>query len=240
VGANRGEKIIGGRETTESFGLDRGVIHRCGRVKFAYTANPARFPQFFHAFSIASCPKYRVSCIVRIIRVAYLTVSEGENMRHGESLTEVSLVRKFATTPPGKSQKLLWVDDALPMLMLYKAVFERLGFQVQATCSPYEALDHLSSRTTDVAILDYEMPQIDGCALAWLIRRRCLDLPVILYSGSISIPPNAHRWVDAVCSKAAPRKELLATIAALTRRALGKQRRACFPRLRAACSQSLT
>jgi DNA-binding NtrC family response regulator len=115
--------------------------------------------------------------------------------------------------------RLLWVDDSRMLLSLYQSVFESLGFEVLATSSPNEALEHLSSHGADVAILDYDMPEIDGGALASMIKDQCPMLPVILYSGNPSIPYVARRWVDAVCAKAAPRAELLATIDRLSQNA---------------------
>jgi two-component system capsular synthesis sensor histidine kinase RcsC len=102
------------------------------------------------------------------------------------------------------------------LLSLYESVFASLGFEVLAASSPNEALQHLSSHGADIAILDYDMPEMDGGALASLIKDRCPMLPVILYSGNTSIPNVARRWVDAVCAKAAPRGELLATIERLS------------------------
>jgi len=113
---------------------------------------------------------------------------------------------------PWKGYRLLWVDDSRPLLSLYKSVFESLGFEVLATSSPEEALDHVASDSTDVAILDYDMPEMDGVVLASLLKDRCPMLPVILHSGNTNIPDSAHCWVDAICAKAAPREELLTMI----------------------------
>jgi CheY-like chemotaxis protein len=125
----------------------------------------------------------------------------------------------LALPQPWRGRRLLWVDDSRPLLSLYKSVFESLGFEVLATSSPDEALEHVSSNAPDVAILDYDMPGMDGGMLALLIKDRYPVLPVILYSGSTGIPPTAHHWVDAICAKAAPREELITTIELLSRKA---------------------
>jgi len=125
----------------------------------------------------------------------------------------------LALLQPWTARRLLWVDDSRALLSLYKSVFESLGFEVLATSSPDEALEHVSSNAPDVAILDYDMPGMDGGMLASLIKDRYPVLPVILYSGSAGIPSTAHHWVDAICAKAAPREELLTTIELLSRQA---------------------
>ena len=131
----------------------------------------------------------------------------------GLSAFEPALVSPASTCP-----RLLFVDDSPTLLMLYKSVFESLGFKVQATSSPEEALNHASLGTTDVAILDYEMPEMDGGRLAYLIKERHPTLPVILYSGCVCISPSANDCVDAFCAKGAPREELLTTIERLLSR----------------------
>jgi CheY-like chemotaxis protein len=117
---------------------------------------------------------------------------------------------------PPRNQTLLWVDDSRTLLSLYKSVFESLGFAVRATSSPREALRHASPDRADcaidVAILDYEMPEMDGGELAHRLRFRHPALPIILYSSCASIPASVNDSVDAVCMKGAPRQELLATI----------------------------
>jgi CheY-like chemotaxis protein len=117
-----------------------------------------------------------------------------------------------------RRRRLLWVDDSAPLLSLYKSVFESLGFEVLTTSSPEEALLHhrTHSSAPDVVILDYDMPAMNGATLASLIKNQYALTPVILYSGNISIPAGAQDCVDAVCTKGAPREELLATIERLS------------------------
>ena len=127
---------------------------------------------------------------------------------------------KFAAPevlPQPWRRRVLWVDDSRLLLSLYKSVFENLGFEVQARPSPEEALHHLSSGATDVAILDYDMPEMDGGKLALLIKAQSPTLPVILYTGSTCVPHSVRYCVDAVCAKGAPREQLVAVIERLTR-----------------------
>jgi CheY-like chemotaxis protein len=119
---------------------------------------------------------------------------------------------RLALSQPWIGRRLLWVDDSRLLLSLYKSVFEKLGFEVLATSSPAEALQHLSSGAADLAILDYDMPEMDGGMLASLMKDRYPMFPIILYSGNTGIPSGAHHWVDAICAKGARREELLNTI----------------------------
>jgi CheY-like chemotaxis protein len=116
-----------------------------------------------------------------------------------------------------KGRRLLWVDDSEALLALYKAVFEGLGFEVLAISSAREALDFISSDAADLAILDYDMPEMNGGELASVIKDRFPALPIILYTGSTRIPDAVRCCVDALCAKTGPREELLTTIERLTR-----------------------
>jgi CheY-like chemotaxis protein len=118
--------------------------------------------------------------------------------------------------PSWRGCKLLWVDDSKPLLSLYKAIFEKLGFEVQATASPADALERLATETPDVAILDYDMPEMDGGTLASLMKDHYPSVRVILHSGNSCIPGSVSSRVDAICAKASPREELLATIEQLS------------------------
>jgi len=122
-----------------------------------------------------------------------------------------SAIASACPAQPGKSRRLLWVDDSEVLLSLYKAVFEHLGFEVLASASPERTLDKLSSAAADVAILDYDMPEINGGDLASAIKDQFPTLPVILYTAKL-IPHTVRCCVDAVCAKAAPREDLLTTI----------------------------
>jgi CheY-like chemotaxis protein len=53
-----------------------------------------------------------------------------------------------------------------------------------------------------VAILDYNMPGMNGCVLAKRLRSAFPELKTILYSGALDIPSREVTSVDVVVSKA--------------------------------------
>lgn len=107
---------------------------------------------------------------------------------------------------------LLWVDDYKPGLELYRAMFEGLGFRVFTASSGEEALRIAALHRVDVVVTDYEMPGMNGEAVALAIKSLQPKTPVILFSGSTLIPTRARRLADAVCDKAGSRNQLSATI----------------------------
>jgi len=107
---------------------------------------------------------------------------------------------------------LLWVDDFEPGLALYRAMFEGLGFKVLTAASGKEGVRLAATNLVDVVVTDYEMPGMNGEALATAIKSIKPRLPVVLFSGSTLVPLSARRVIDAFCDKAASRNQLSTTI----------------------------
>jgi CheY-like chemotaxis protein len=97
--------------------------------------------------------------------------------------------------------RLLLVDDDQQQLELCALVLRTAGFKVMTASHAQEALSILAENAMDVAILDYEMPGMNGCELANAIRMRYRSTKIVLYSGSIGIPGGELRSVDAFVSK---------------------------------------
>ena len=137
--------------------------------------------------------------------------------RHGRNPgPELRLeVQVAASEPP----TLVWIDDYAPGLTVYKAVFEGMGFRVLAASRGSVGLELVDSNPVDAVIVDYEMPDMDGEAVATSIKNSRPELPVILFSGSSLVPSRVKSVVDAVCDKAGSRDDLLAAI----NRVLGKR-----------------
>ena len=140
--------------------------------------------------------------------------------------TEVSRGRRrplrgYQPDANARHPTVVWIDDYEPGLVLYKAVFEDLGFRVLTASRGSVGLDLVASHPADAVVVDYEMPGMNGEAVATSIRHSRPELPIIMFSGSSMLPNRVRNVVDAVCDKAGSRDELLATI----HRVLGKQDR---------------
>jgi len=116
------------------------------------------------------------------------------------------------------SPTLLWIDDFEPGLMLYRKMFEDLGFKVLTATSGDTGVHLAAMNRVDAVVTDYEMPGMDGITVASAIKALDPRTPVLLFSGSTLVPAHARSVVDAFCDKARPRTELLAAIHRLLQR----------------------
>jgi DNA-binding NtrC family response regulator len=107
---------------------------------------------------------------------------------------------------------LVWIDDYEPGLILYKTLFEQLGFRVLTASTGRLGLDLLESHHVDAVITDYEMPGMNGEAVATSVKNSHPELPVLMFSGSSLIPDRVRNIVDEICDKAGSREALLAAI----------------------------
>jgi CheY-like chemotaxis protein len=107
---------------------------------------------------------------------------------------------------------LVWIDDYEPGLPVYQALAEGFGFRVLTASSGKLGLELVASHRVDAVVVDYEMPVMNGEAVAKLIKSNWPELPVILFSGSSLLPSRVKHVVDAVCDKAGSRDALLSAI----------------------------
>jgi CheY-like chemotaxis protein len=113
---------------------------------------------------------------------------------------------------------LLLVDDDVQQLELRALVLKMSGFTVLTASSPVEAISIMAQHpaaNVDVAILDYEMPGMNGCVLADYLRERYPELKIILHSGAPHIPESEMGSVDAFVAKGAGVTTLLEGVSML-------------------------
>jgi CheY-like chemotaxis protein len=110
-----------------------------------------------------------------------------------------------------------YVDDNPKSSRLLTSVLEDSGFRVIAKNDPFEALALCSQTNFDLALLDYDMPQISGSTLAQEIKYTVPDVPVVLISSRSKLPSADMAFVDAHFGVGTSLDDLLWTIRILTR-----------------------
>lgn len=84
-----------------------------------------------------------------------------------------------------RDSNILCVDDDLPTLNLIKGAIESVGYN--AIAEPYSAkvMDRIKNMHLDLAIVDLDMPEVNGFELIKLIKSnpRFANLPIVIYTG---------------------------------------------------------
>jgi CheY-like chemotaxis protein len=111
-------------------------------------------------------------------------------------------------------RRVLCVDDAEPALALRALILENQGYAVTTSNSALQAAKMFKSNKFDLAVLDYEMPTMNGCQLAALLKTACPELRIILYTGASYVPRHDLPFIDAMVHKSEGVEELLAAIEA--------------------------
>ena len=125
------------------------------------------------------------------------------------------------------SPRILIVDDEIEQLKLRAQIIGMCGFAAITANGPLEAIDIVAANrrvAIDLAILDYNMPVMNGCALAQKLRTICPELKTILHSGATDIPQSEMRSVDVLIPKGDGLAPLLEQIAAFAKIVMPRSR----------------
>jgi len=90
---------------------------------------------------------------------------------------------------------ILIADDSIVCRTVLLILLENAGYRVTSTLDGVEALAALRKDKFDLAILDNEMPNLDGISTLAELRTFLPNLPVIICSGTVS-PDMAVRYTD--------------------------------------------
>jgi len=96
----------------------------------------------------------------------------------------------------GHKPTLLCVDDDVQCLAVRKILFEAFGFTVTTTPDPRQAQRLHAAQHFDAAVLDYQMPHLNGAELAKAMKVARPDVPVVILSGLTQLPEDAPRYYD--------------------------------------------
>ncbi len=93
----------------------------------------------------------------------------------------------------------LVVDDVEQNLLAMRALLQRTGLRVLTAASGAQALELLLANEVAVALLDVQMPEMDGFALAELMRgtERTRHIPIIFLTAASQNPQRAFRGYEA-------------------------------------------
>ena len=94
-----------------------------------------------------------------------------------------------------KDSNILCVDDDVPTLNLIKQAIETAGYHALAESDSTKVMDMIKGKQIDLAIIDLEMPEIDGIKLIEMIKSdpAFTKLPIIIYTGKESYKEDLHR-----------------------------------------------
>jgi len=79
-----------------------------------------------------------------------------------------------------EKSRILLAEDEKAQRDLLEGFLKKEGFSVDAAATGREALQKLEGNLFDIAVIDFKMPELDGLQTLKEIRRRYLDLPVVM------------------------------------------------------------
>ncbi len=100
---------------------------------------------------------------------------------------------------PGKA-RILYVEDNFENRLLVRRVLEAEGYEVIEAKDGTQALQWLESQPIDLALMDINMPDIDGYTLATRIRStpRLAGLPILAMTANV-MRGDRERSLQAGC-----------------------------------------
>ncbi len=110
---------------------------------------------------------------------------------------------------------ILCVEDGAEQRTLIQAILDHFGFHVRTTENAHQALELILDSDFQLALLDYDLPDMTGAQLAQEIRAITPEMRLIVLSGRVDLPAGELTYVDAHVAKGSPISELMETICSL-------------------------
>ena len=123
--------------------------------------------------------------------------------------------------------KVLVTDDDPTFRDMVSEMLRLAGYEVLAACDGQEGWEKLQSEGADMAVLDLNMPRMDGLQLTRNIRNdaRFSELPILMLTIRALVDDQIsgfERGADDYLTKPFDNKMLLARLKVLERRILGR------------------
>lgn len=107
---------------------------------------------------------------------------------------------------------ILCIDDESLGLQIRRIVLERAGYRVVTAMDGQTGLSIFADEPVDAVVLDYFMPAMSGAAIATEMRRLRPEVPILLLSAYINLPPEVTGLVDCTILKGDDPAILLAKV----------------------------
>lgn len=116
-----------------------------------------------------------------------------------------------------RSPVLLVVDDRPQLLQVRKSNLEPFGFSVVTATTVSAAIAVLGNIAIDAVLMEYKSEGMDSEAVAFHIRHRFPQQPIILISAYSDIPERVLWLVDEYVMRSEPIEQLVQVIERVTR-----------------------
>ena len=118
---------------------------------------------------------------------------------------------------PSGTERVLIIDDELPVVDATSTMLRRLGYAVKGFSSSTDALKEFeeSPEAFDVVITDMTMPEQDGAKVAQQIKVIRSDMPVILITGFAHVEREhllSQGVIEAIVNKPILRRDIAETM----------------------------
>jgi CheY-like chemotaxis protein len=115
----------------------------------------------------------------------------------------------------GSGQLILCVDDEKVGLQVRRLLLERSGYQVLTAPDGATGLKLFESHPIEAVVLDYAMPGMHGGEVAALMRQIKPEVPILLLSAYLGLPPEITQLVDVYMTKGEGAPALLDKLSSL-------------------------
>jgi CheY-like chemotaxis protein len=113
------------------------------------------------------------------------------------------------------SNLVLCVDDEAVGLQVRKILLERAGYRVLTASDGPSGLKIFCSELVEAVVLDYSMPGMHGGEVAVRMRQAKPQVPILLLSAYMGLPPEVTSLVDLYMTKGEGAPILLEKLASL-------------------------
>jgi CheY-like chemotaxis protein len=160
------------------------IIHTCSQlVMDDISQNQSAYGNMEKILKACEKAKELVNQLLTFTRKHHRTTFDGSFPKINKSKTDQS---KPQTSVSKGNEHVLLIDDEGDLLNTVQLLLEHIGYQVTAFRNPLDALCEFekNSEKFDIAIVDLQMPEMNGKQLTRKIKEIRKDLPLMITSGN--------------------------------------------------------